>query len=109
MGRVLAELLPGAHVSLSHEIVREYREYERMSTTVLNAYIGPRASEYLAGLEEGLDEPRLRRPAADHAVQRRRDGAGDGEAHAGRDDGIGPGRRRHRRGPRRRAGSASRT
>jgi N-methylhydantoinase A len=54
MGRVLAELLPHAHVSLSHEIVREYREYERMSTTALNAYIGPRASEYLSGLESGL-------------------------------------------------------
>jgi N-methylhydantoinase A len=56
MGRVLREALPQAHVSLSNEIVREYREYERMSTTALNAYIGPRASEYLAQIERGLAE-----------------------------------------------------
>ena len=35
---------PHAYVTLSHEILREYREYERTSTTVLNAYIGPRVS-----------------------------------------------------------------
>jgi N-methylhydantoinase A len=56
MGRVLREALPQAHVSLSNEIVREYREYERMSTTALNAYIGPRASEYLSQIERGLAE-----------------------------------------------------
>jgi N-methylhydantoinase A len=56
MGRVLREVLPDAHVSLSNEIVREYREYERMSTTALNAYIGPRAAEYLAQIEGGLAE-----------------------------------------------------
>jgi N-methylhydantoinase A len=56
MGRVLRAALPEAHVSLSNEIVREYREYERMSTTALNAYIGPRASEYLSQIEGGLAE-----------------------------------------------------
>ena len=40
--------------SLSHEILREYREYERTSTTVLNAYVGPRVSRYLEDLEELL-------------------------------------------------------
>lgn len=56
MGDVLQKLLPDAHVSLSNEIVREYREYERMSTTVLNSYIGPRTAEYIAQLERGLAE-----------------------------------------------------
>src|SRR3954454_14871493 len=56
MGRVLREVLPEAHISLSNEIVREYREYERMSTTALNAYVGPRASEYLSQIERGLAE-----------------------------------------------------
>ena len=56
MGRVLRAALPEAHVSLSNEIVREYREYERMSTTALNAYIGPRASEYVSQIEGGLAE-----------------------------------------------------
>jgi N-methylhydantoinase A len=56
MGTALRALLPNAHVSLSSEIVREYREYERISTTVLNAYVGPRASAYIAQIEHGLTE-----------------------------------------------------
>lgn len=39
------------YCSLSHEILREYREYERTSTTVLNAYVGPKVSRYLEDLE----------------------------------------------------------
>src|SRR5689334_14966341 len=35
-GRVLRQALSGVYVSLSHEIIREYREYERTSTTVMN-------------------------------------------------------------------------
>ncbi|HWG07075.1 MAG TPA: hydantoinase/oxoprolinase family protein [Beijerinckiaceae bacterium] len=53
-GGLLRETLDGAHVSLSHEILREYREYERTSTTVLNAYVGPRVSRYLEDLERLL-------------------------------------------------------
>lgn len=47
---------PELFVSLSHEILREYREYERTSTTVVNAYVGPRVSVYLHRLEEVLAE-----------------------------------------------------
>ena len=56
MGEVLRSLLPDAHISLSHEIVREYREYERVSTTALNSYVGPRTREYISQLERGLAE-----------------------------------------------------
>jgi N-methylhydantoinase A len=56
MGRTLAERCPEAYVSLSHQILREYREYERMSTTVLNSYVGPRVSSYLRLLEAVLRE-----------------------------------------------------
>jgi len=35
--------------------LREYREYERTSTTVLNAYVGPRVSRYLDDLERLLE------------------------------------------------------
>jgi len=38
-----------------HEILREYREYERTSTTVLNAYVGRRVSRYLDDLERLLE------------------------------------------------------
>lgn len=51
-GDVLRRLLPGAFVTLSHEILREFREYERTSTTVLNAFVGPRVSRYLDRLRD---------------------------------------------------------
>ncbi len=54
-GRILRSLLPDCFVSLSHEILRAYREYERMSTTVVNAYIGPRVSGYLENLQTRLE------------------------------------------------------
>jgi N-methylhydantoinase A len=41
-GRLLRQAYPSLFVTLSHEILREFREYERTSTTVLNAYVGPR-------------------------------------------------------------------
>jgi N-methylhydantoinase A len=54
MGEILREYLPDAYLSLSHQVLREYREYERTSTTVLNSYIGPIVSRYLDGLEKLL-------------------------------------------------------
>lgn len=54
VGRLLRENLQGVYVSLSHEVFREYREYERMSTTVVNAYIGPRVAGYVRGLQSRL-------------------------------------------------------
>jgi len=50
----IREKLPGVPVSLSHEVVPEYREFERLSTTVLNAYIAPALEDYLARLETVL-------------------------------------------------------
>ncbi|MEK7838245.1 MAG: hydantoinase/oxoprolinase family protein, partial [candidate division NC10 bacterium] len=44
----------GTPVSCSAEVVAEYREFERFSTTVLNAYLQPLMDEYLTGLEERL-------------------------------------------------------
>ena len=38
---------PEAYVSISHEVLSEFREYERMSTTALNAAVGPRMAHYL--------------------------------------------------------------
>jgi N-methylhydantoinase A len=55
----MAELLssdPKMYCSIAHEILREYGEYERISTTVLNSYIGPKVSGYLEGLERMLQE-----------------------------------------------------
>ncbi|MBI2370085.1 MAG: hydantoinase/oxoprolinase family protein [Deltaproteobacteria bacterium] len=56
VGALLAESLPGVYVSLSHAILRECREYERTSTTVLNAYVGPVVECYLQRLQAMLAE-----------------------------------------------------
>ena len=48
--------LPNAFVSASHELSQEYREFERASTVVANAYVGPRVAEYLAQLERHLKQ-----------------------------------------------------
>ena len=47
-------------VSLSSDVLPEYREYERTSTTVINAYVAPLISRYLTNLERKLGERRLR-------------------------------------------------
>jgi N-methylhydantoinase A len=56
--RVIADAVkgrrPGLPVSCSADVVPEYREFERFSTTVLNAYLQPLMDEYLTGLEERL-------------------------------------------------------
>lgn len=47
---------PGVFVCCSHELTQEYREYERTSTTVLNAFVQPVVSGYLKNLEQGLSQ-----------------------------------------------------
>lgn len=54
LGELLTRMAPGRYITVSHEILREYGEYERISTTVLNAYIGPRVSTYVDNLEQAL-------------------------------------------------------
>ncbi|MCY3657791.1 MAG: hydantoinase/oxoprolinase family protein, partial [Caldilineaceae bacterium] len=55
-GAWLSKHLPQLRVSLSHEVAPEIREYERMSTTVCNAYVQPLAATYLRQLGEVLRE-----------------------------------------------------
>ena len=59
-GEVVRRLLPRAYVSLSHRILREYREFERTSTTVVNAYIGPKVGGYVRSLKASLAETGFR-------------------------------------------------
>ncbi|MBI3090147.1 MAG: hydantoinase/oxoprolinase family protein [Candidatus Tectomicrobia bacterium] len=47
----LSAALPGVYICESSDIVREWREFERTSTTVMNAYVGPRVERYVARLE----------------------------------------------------------
>ncbi|MBI2215675.1 MAG: hydantoinase/oxoprolinase family protein [Candidatus Rokubacteria bacterium] len=48
--------LPSAYVTLSSEVLRQVKEYERFGTTVVNAYVGPTLSRYLGRLDERLRE-----------------------------------------------------
>jgi N-methylhydantoinase A/oxoprolinase/acetone carboxylase beta subunit len=50
----------GLPLSISHRILAEYRELERLSTTVVNAYVAPRMAAHVARLERDLSGTRLR-------------------------------------------------
>ena len=47
---IIEEEYPGVFISLSSEVAPQYREYERFSTTALNAFIGPKTSTYIDNL-----------------------------------------------------------
>jgi N-methylhydantoinase A len=53
-GEILREILPGIPFTLSSDITREWREYERTNTAVLNSYVQKRTAEYLENLENRL-------------------------------------------------------
>ena len=54
--RVVREILPDAYVSASHVILPQIKEFDRLSTTALNAYVGPSLSSYLERLETQVSE-----------------------------------------------------
>src|SRR5262249_57629757 len=58
LGRALTHL--GVPISLSHALIAEYREYERTSTTVMNAYVAPVMSRHLADLKRGVGHAQVR-------------------------------------------------
>jgi len=51
---IVAEECPEAFVCASHEVAPEFREYERLSTTVINAYLGPVMASYIRGAANRL-------------------------------------------------------
>ena len=64
---ILREELPDAFISAGHEIAPEFREFERLSTVVLNAYLGPVMQRYLSRLGPRLAE--LGMTATPHLTQ----------------------------------------
>jgi N-methylhydantoinase A len=59
---ILTQALPDAYVSLSSAVLPQIKEFERVSTTIVNAYVGPVVSRYLARLETRLAEAGYRGP-----------------------------------------------
>jgi N-methylhydantoinase A len=61
---LIAKLWPRAHVSLSSQVIPEYREYERFSTTAINAFVAPIMTGYLRAMSS-----RVRRTGANMALR----------------------------------------
>src|SRR2546427_4277842 len=62
VGRILRAELPDVMLSLSSDILREQREYERSATTVVNAYVRPLMGRYVADIRRGLDSASVEAP-----------------------------------------------
>jgi N-methylhydantoinase A len=77
----LRAVLPGVHVSASHEVLPQFREYERCSTTVIDAYLSPLLARYLGTLADvaagrGLPEPLVMKSSGGVAPAREAASAG---------------------------------
>lgn len=64
---ILAAALPGVSIALSHEVAREWREYERASSAVMSAYVAPIVQRYLSSLQQQLADMGV--PAKVHVMQ----------------------------------------
>jgi 5-oxoprolinase (ATP-hydrolysing) len=53
---IVLEEFPEAYLSVSHEVLPLYREFERFSTVALNAYVGPKVSRYVARFDDAMQE-----------------------------------------------------
>ena len=58
--RIVQQMAPGVHVTASHEILPVWREFERFSTAVVSAYIGPGVTRYTSKLQSSLKDRRFR-------------------------------------------------
>ncbi len=60
--KVIKEEAPQIIVSVSSDILPEFREFERMNTTVINAYVQPRMENYISRLSEHISEAGIKAP-----------------------------------------------
>ena len=107
--QILAEELPGVPVSVSHEVAPIWREYERSSTTIADAYLRPLFGRYVGSLDAALRDAGMTR---EWTLMKSNGGAMLSGAAAGAPIQTvmsGPGRRHDRDRAHRRARSASRT
>ena len=74
VAEIVREEFPEAFLSVSSEVLPQYREYERFSTVCLNAYVGPKVAGYVSRLREELRAARRAHALPpDDVGQRRRD------------------------------------
>ncbi|MEM7355760.1 MAG: hydantoinase/oxoprolinase family protein [Acidobacteriota bacterium] len=60
IGGIIQELYPGFPVTLSSDVLPEFREYERTLTACMNSYVRPKVSGYIKNLEEAFHEQEIR-------------------------------------------------
>ena len=68
---MIAERFPAVGITCSCDVTREFREYERASTTTLAAYVQPVIDRYLGEFERALGRARVRGPLQPDAIERR--------------------------------------
>ena len=62
-GEIVRRIVPDAHVSLSSEVLPRIREWPRLSTCLIDAYLGPVLARYVADLDAGLDALGIQTPS----------------------------------------------
>jgi N-methylhydantoinase A len=67
LGEAIREALPEVHVSLSSEVLPEFREYERFATTAADAYLAPKLAAYLGNLSGRAQRAGLPAPQVMHS------------------------------------------
>src|SRR5699024_7887542 len=55
----IRRLYPSVHISASHEIVPEFREYPRLSTTAMNAFLGPVMQKYMENFNSSVQNAKI--------------------------------------------------
>ena len=85
---IAEESTPRPRVSLSHEVYPRWREYDRTSTTLADAFLKTLVRDYIENLAGGLGARRRRRRLPDHEVERRRRGSSRGRGEADRPAGV---------------------
>jgi N-methylhydantoinase A/oxoprolinase/acetone carboxylase beta subunit len=60
VAEIVREEFPEAFLSVSSDVLPQYREYERFSTVCLNAYVGPKVAGYVRRLEDALEKMEVR-------------------------------------------------
>ena len=69
VAEIIAEVHPEAAVSISSRVLREYREYERSVTTLVDAFVKDKVVDYIAGIEARLDSLRPDDPPAFYVMK----------------------------------------
>ena len=96
VAEIVAEEYPGCTVSLSCEVLPEYREYERAMTTLVDAFVKPHMGRYLERIRDELGCGAAGEAVPGDAVERRRRERRPGDAQADHHRAVGPGGRRAR-------------